>query len=122
MAFWRRIQRLAAFLLKSAVVLGGVVLIALSAGIATIESSWGKNRLRQLLVRQANEYLTATVEIGRLEGSLFRGILLGDIRLSRGGRPLIEIDDISLRYSIRELLQQGVVIRQIRLARPRVVM
>ena len=38
---------------------------------------------------QANQYLTATLAIGRLEGSLVRGIQLGDVRLSREGRTLI---------------------------------
>src|SRR5436190_1872559 len=83
-----------------------------------LESSWAKNRIRGIIVRQANQYLTATLEIGRLEGTFFRGIQLGDIRLSRNGRELIAIDDVSLNYSLRELFQPGVVIRKIRLARP----
>src|SRR5439155_18035325 len=73
-----------------------------------------------LIVTQANEYLTAQLEIGELAGSLFRGIQLGDIRLSKDGRPLISIDNISLSYSISELLQPGVVIKEITVVRPRI--
>ena len=96
------------------------ILIIIGIAIAVVETGWAKNRIRDLIVRQANQYLTATLEIGRLEGSFFRGIKLGDIRLSRNGHTIVAIDDVSLSYSLRELFQPGVVIREIRLARPRV--
>src|SRR5262249_29394415 len=79
---------------------------------------WAKNRIRDLIVTQANEYLAATLTIGRLEGSILRGIQLGDIRLAQGERTLVSIREIALSYSIRELLQPGTVIRRIRLTRP----
>src|SRR5438128_6211602 len=59
--------------------------------------------------------------IGRLEGSLFRGLRLGDINLARGNRTLIHVDEISLVYSIRELIDRGTVVRSVRLTRPYVV-
>ena len=86
-----------------------------------LETDWAKNRLRALIVSQANQYLTATLTIGRLEGSLLRGIQLGDISLSRGDHTLIRIEEVALRYSIQELFQKGVVIRSVRLTRPFVV-
>ena len=91
------------------------------AALLIIETGWAKNRLRELLVRQANQYLTATLEIGRLEGSLLRGLRLHAIRLSRDGQPLIAIDEIALSYSLRELWQAGTTIRQVTLVRPRIV-
>ena len=54
--------------------------------MAAVETGWAKNQIRHLIVRQANEYLTATLTIGRLEGSIFRGLQLGDITLARDGR------------------------------------
>ncbi|PYR58655.1 MAG: hypothetical protein DMF91_16700 [Acidobacteria bacterium] len=122
MAFPRRVRRLAVLLAKGVVFLTAAVLIIVALAIGVLESSWAKNRIRHVIVRQANQYLTATLEIGRLEGTFFRGIQLGDVRLSRDGREIIAIDDVSLSYSLRELVQPGVVIRKIRLARPRVVM
>jgi autotransporter translocation and assembly factor TamB len=96
-------------------------LILVGLGILVIETSWAKNRIRELLVRQANEYLTATLTIGRLEGSVLRGIRLGDIQLSRrDGRILVRVDEIALSYSLRELFQSGTVIRRVRLTRPHV--
>ncbi|PYR03186.1 MAG: hypothetical protein DMG00_27105 [Acidobacteria bacterium] len=98
-----------------------VVLILIGVALTALETGWAKNQIRQLIVRQANQYLTATLDIARLEGSLLRGIQLGGVRLARNGQPLVEIDEIALSYSIRELLQEGVVIRRIRLVRPRIV-
>jgi autotransporter translocation and assembly factor TamB len=98
-----------------------VLLILVGIGIAAVETGWAKNQIRQLIVHQANQYLTATLDIGTLGGSLVRGLELGDVRLSRNGQPLIAIDAIALTYSIRELLQPGVVIRRVRLVRPRIV-
>ncbi|HYM23567.1 MAG TPA: translocation/assembly module TamB domain-containing protein, partial [Vicinamibacterales bacterium] len=97
-----------------------IVLIIIGAGLATIETAWAKNRIRGLIVSQANEYLTATLDIGELSGSLVRGLQLRDVRLARDGKALIAIDEIALSYSIRELLQPGTVIRRIRLTRPRI--
>src|SRR5258708_6044455 len=98
-----------------------LVLILVGIAIAAVETGWAKNRIRGLIVRQANEYLSATLDIEELSGSLLSGLQLGKIRLSRDGKTLIAIDEVALSYSIRELLQPGVVIRRIRLTRPRIV-
>ena len=89
--------------------------------IAVVQTGWAKDLIRDLIVRQANQYLTATLSIGRLEGSLLRGLQLGEISLGRDGRTLIRIEEVALTYSIRELFQKGVVIRNVRLTRPYVV-
>lgn len=93
----------------------------MALGVAAVETGWAKNRIRDLIVRQANNYLTATLTIGRLEGSLFRGLQLGDISLTRDGRTLIHVDEIALSYSIRELIDRGTVIRRVTLTRPYVI-
>jgi TamB, inner membrane protein subunit of TAM complex len=97
-----------------------LVLILVGAALATLQTGWAKNQIRQLIVRQANQFLTARLEIGALGGSIFRGIQLGDIRLSKDGQPLISIDNVTLAYSLRELLQPGVVIKRVSVVRPRI--
>ena len=98
-----------------------LVLSVIVVAIAVVQTGWAKDLIRDLIVRQANQYLTATLSIGRLEGSLLRGLQLGDISLGRDGQTLIRIDEVALTYSIRELFQKGVVIRSVRLTRPYVV-
>src|ERR1700730_12044141 len=94
-----------------------LVLVLSGLGIGVLETGWAKNQIRALIVRQANQYLTARLEIGRLGGSLLGGLQLGGIRLSREGRTLISMDDVELRYDLRELLQRGVVIRRLAIGR-----
>ncbi len=107
-------------LAKAIVGLIAFALALVGIGLAIIETGWAKNRLRGLIVSQANQYLTATLTIGGLGGSLLRGLQLHDIALSRDGHTLIRVDEIALSYSIRELFQNGVVIRRVRLTRPQV--
>jgi hypothetical protein len=117
----RRLRSVSAKLARAVIGLVATVLILILLTLALVQTGWAKNRLRDLIVRQANPYLTATLSIGRLEGSLVRGLQLGDISLSRNGHTLVRIEEVALSYSIRELFQPGVVIRSVRLTHPYVV-
>jgi autotransporter translocation and assembly factor TamB len=117
----RRFRSISTTLAKVLLGLLAFIILLIVAGLGVIETGWGKNRIRELIVRQANQYLTATLTIGRLEGSLLRGLQLSGITLDRDGKTLVRIDEVALSYSIRELVQQGVIIRRIRLTRPQVV-
>jgi hypothetical protein len=117
----RRLHTVSTKVAKVLIGLVAIILILVGVGLAVVETGWAKNRLRDLIVGQANQYLTATLSIGSLGGSLLRGLQLGDISLSRDGRTLVHIDQVELEYSIRELYQQGTIIRRIRLTRPHVV-
>jgi autotransporter translocation and assembly factor TamB len=111
----RRLLRSTARLLIGTLI---VIVALIGVGIAALETSWGRDRIRELLVDQANRYLTARLTIGGLDGSVLRGVRLHDIHLSRDSHDLIVIDGIELSYSIRELFQSGTVIRRVRLLKP----
>src|SRR5579884_2805393 len=120
MAAARRLVRWTARLAKVvAVVLLVAVLLAVLL-VLLVQTTWAKNQIRALIVREANEYLTARLDIGRLEGSLFSNLILRDVRLSQGGRTLVAIDRVSLAYNIREIWSRGAVVDRIVLAAPRV--
>jgi uncharacterized protein involved in outer membrane biogenesis len=112
------LRTIAAAVGKTVVYVVAILLVLVGVGISVLETGWAKDRIRGLIVRQANEYLTATLQIGRLEGSLLRGLQLGDIRLSRDGHDIITIDEVALSYSLRELWQRGTIVRRIRLVHP----
>jgi hypothetical protein len=116
----RRIRRLVVNLLRALVILLAAALALFGAAVAVVETDWAKDQIRKLIVRQANQYLDAALQIGRLDGSLFRGIELSDITLSRDGRSIVSIDEVALRYSLRDLWPSGVVIHSIHLTRPRI--
>jgi autotransporter translocation and assembly factor TamB len=114
----RGLRSFSAALAKAVVGIVAVILAIALLGLAVVETGWAKNWIRDLIVRQANEYLTATLSIGRLEGSLLRGLRLGEISLGRDEHTLIRIDEVAVSYSLSELFQKGTVIRSIRLTRP----
>lgn len=115
----KRLSRLALWLLRATLTIIVIALAIVGGVLLIVETGWGKNRLRELIISQANQYLTATLHIDSLSGSLLRGIQLGNVTLSRSGETLVQIDDVSVSYSIRELVEQGTVVRRIALARPR---
>jgi len=115
------VQSISARLAKALVALVALVLVLVVLGLIVVETAWAKEGIRNLIVRQANQYLTATLSIGRLEGSLLRGIVLADVSVAREGRTLIHVERIALSYSIRELVQSGVVVRRVQLTRPWIV-
>src|SRR5258705_7091368 len=117
----RRSLRFVARLLRWSIYAVFFTLVLVVVALVVLQTGWAKNQIRALIVSQANQYLTATLSIGRLQGSLLRGIELSDITLSRNGRTLISIDDVTVNYSIRELFDKGTSIREIRIARPHVV-
>src|SRR5262249_8474657 len=116
-----RLRRVAILLTKILTFLLVGVVILLLLGFSLLETTWGKDRLRELIVQQANQRLTATLDIGRFGGSIFRGVQLDNIRLSRDGHPIISIDQASIGYSIRQLYEHGAIIQHVRLVRPRIV-
>src|ERR1700730_17570721 len=98
-----------------------LVLVLIGLGIGTLQTAWARNQLRRLVIRQANQYLTASLEIERLEGSLFSSIELSGIRLSLEGRTLVSIESIAATYSLRDIFAPGTTIKRVRIVRPHVV-
>jgi len=117
----RRWRRFGSGLARGLLLVALVVLLLVVAGLVLLQTSWSREQLRSLIVTQANHYLTATLSIGRLSGSLVRGIELDDVRLARGDATLVAIDRVTVAYSIRELVSNGTVIRSLSLDRPRIV-
>ena len=116
-----RPRRITLALLRGLVYVTAAILVLVLLAVAAIQTGWGKNQIRRLIVHEANQYLTATLTIGRLEGSLLRDLTLGDIRLTRDGETVVSADEIAIGFSIRELVESGTTIRSIQLTRPRVV-
>src|SRR3954468_24815925 len=103
-----RPQRLARNVARALVYAVAFVLVLIALALAALETSWAKNELRGLIVREANQYLTAALEVGRREGSILRVLDLGGFRLSRAGQTIVSVDDVAVPYSIRELFEPGV--------------
>jgi hypothetical protein len=116
----RRLAALGRATVKTVIALLAIALMVVAAAAVSLRTDWAKNELRNLLVAQANRYLIGTLEIGRLEGSLYEGVELRDVRLLRSGRAVVEVEAVRVTYGIRQLFQPTTSIRELRLTRPRV--
>ena len=70
MSHLRRAGSFVITLARAFVILIAVILALGGAVIGVVETGWGKDQLRSLIVGQANQYLAVSLEIGRLGGSL----------------------------------------------------
>ncbi len=108
-------------LAKSVAWLLVLVALAIVLALLVLQTPWAQERVRRLASDQANRFLDARLDIGRLEGSLLGGVTLHDVRLSRGREEIVTIDEVEVAYSLRQFFGDDIRIRALRLVRPRVV-
>src|ERR671912_1134150 len=104
------------------VALVGTLLIGILAlALIASQTPWFRAWLRGYVERQAKQYVNGTVSIGSLGGNLFYGVQLGDVAVDFNGERVLTLKNVEIKYSIAELVSQGVMIRQIRLDEPYVL-
>ena len=113
-SYLRRTLQIVAFV---GTLLVGIIALALIAS----QTPWFRGWLRGYVERQAKQYVNGTVSIGSLGGNLFYGIELGDIASTSTASTSLTLKHVEVKYSIAELVSQGVTIQQIRLDQPYVL-
>ncbi len=98
----------------------GVVLVLVLLTGAVLETSFFKNWLRGVIVKQANQHINGTLTIGRFTGNLLTGVELDDVAVMMDGEPVVRIDALKTSYTIRELVSNGTTIDRLTIVRPRV--
>ena len=68
--------------------------------VVLVNTPWGHERIRRILVSQSARLLAGRLEVGSLGGSLFRGPTLRGVRLVQDGQPLLTADEIRLSYTL----------------------
>ena len=96
----------------------GVVALALIVS----QTPWFRDWLRRYVVRQAGNYVNGTLSIGSLGGNLFYGIELGDVAIDVNGEHVITLKQVEIKYSVSELVSQGVTVQQIVVRQPYVLL
>ncbi|MEO6527084.1 MAG: hypothetical protein ABIP93_10700 [Gemmatimonadaceae bacterium] len=112
--------RIARFVLTVVVlpILLGLVIVSVLA-----MTPWGNERVRRVLVSQANERMNGTLAVGALRGNLLSGATMTDVRLlDSARRPLLTARRAQVRYALWRALQGRVVIRSLVLDTPVVVL
>ena len=107
-------RRLSRMLLWTA----GVVLTLVLLTGAVIETSFFKNWLRGVVVKQANQHINGTLSIGRFTGNLFSGVELHDVTVMMDNEPIVRIDALKASYGIRELVSNGTTVDSVTVVHP----
>ena len=95
----------------------------LAALLAFLHSERGQELLRARVEQRLNERVNGSVKIGRLRVALFGSIELGGLTIAdAAGKPVIELDALSVTPSWRELSGGHIVVSQVALSGLRVTM
>src|SRR5262245_60771897 len=73
------------------------VVLVVTAAIV-IETDWFKDRVRRFAVQWSAKYLVGQLSIGRLGGSLLRGVTLEDLSLAQGSGQVLSAGRVTIRY------------------------
>ena len=98
-----------------------LVLLVVGALIAT-QTAWFRDWARGFGERQAARLLNGQLSIGRLDGNLWSGATLSDVRITQDGREVVRIDRVRVTYSARQLLSRHWRFPEITLTRPAIVL
>jgi autotransporter translocation and assembly factor TamB len=105
------------------IALVGTLLIGIVAlALIVSQTPWFRDWLRRFVVKQAGNYVNGTVSIGSLGGNLFYGVQLGDIGIDVNGERVVTLKQVEIKYSLAQLVSQGMTVQQIVLHQPYVLL
>src|SRR5262245_55920015 len=101
--------------------LGVLAILTLAGvGLLLLQTSWGHERVRRILVAQSAKLLAGQLEVKSLSGSLLTGTTLHGVHLIQDGQPLLEADEIRVSYRIRGFTQGAIDINEVSMRNPKV--
>jgi len=105
------------------IALVGTLLVGIVAlALIVSQTPWFRDWLRKFVVRQAGNYVNGTVSIGSLGGNLFYGVQLGDVAIDVNGEHVVTLKQVEIKYSLPDLVSQGVTVEQIVVRQPYVLL
>ena len=111
-------MRMAKRWVRALVITATLLVGASTAAVIATQTAWFKNWLRAYVVKQANRNLNGQLSIGRLGGTLFRGVELENVVLAIDGREAVSIGSVVVQYNVMQLITKGISIDHVRLDQP----
>ncbi len=96
------------------------LLILLVALMAFTQTAAFRNLLRTKVVAITNANLNGQLNVGNIEGNLFKQITLSDLSLKEGDSVIIAIDSVKINYRLAPLLRKTLVIDSLCVYSPQV--
>lgn len=86
--------------------MAGLIVLGAGTALAFTHTSIGADWVAGKITRGYGEQIDGSVQLGRVEGSLARGIEMGELVLEdRDGRPLFEMEQLRLELSLMAALR-----------------
>ena len=99
--------------LRVVALVGTLIVGVIAFALIVSQTPWFRDWLRKYVVRQAAQYVDGSLTIGSLRGNLFTGVELGDIGIDVNGERVVTLKQVEIKYSIGELVAQGMTVREI---------
>src|SRR3954447_10936102 len=84
-------------------VLALLLLAVVGVGIVT-QTSRFREFLRQKIVQTVNDSIRGSISLGLIEGSIWRDLIVHDLRITHDDAPVLQIARARLSYSLLPLL------------------
>ena len=101
---------------------GTLIVGIIALALIVSQTPWFRDWLRRFVVREAKQYINGELSIGSLGGDLFYGVQLGNVAIDVNGERIVTLKQLEIKYSIAELISNGMTVRQIRLEQPFVLL
>jgi hypothetical protein len=99
------------------------ILLGLAIVLVLAITPWGNERVRRLVVSQANDRMNGDLAIGSLRGNLFSEATLTDVRLADSARrPLFSARRVRFSYALGPALRGHLVLRSLVVDTPLVLL
>lgn len=109
-------------LLRAARVVAAIVVVLLTAVVLVTQTPWFRDWLRRYAMREAAQFVNGQLIIGRIDGGLWGGVQLHDLRLEQQGATVASVDMLELDYRLLDFIRDGVVVRRVAIVGPRLAL
>lgn len=101
--------------MKKKILLISLIFILLCTGsLFYLNSVFLPKKIKSLIVGNLQELTGKKVDLGSLQFSLFKGLVLGNLNIHEGERQLVNIKEASCTFLILPLLQKKIIIPKVR--------